>query len=69
MPHPPDATRDNEALLTVADAAARLSVSQRTLRSLVALGRLRVIRVSPGRIAIDPADLRDYVARQRHAGR
>ena len=52
-------------LLTIRDVATRLSISTRTLRSLIAAGRLPVVRVSPGRVAIDPRDLEDYLSRNR----
>ncbi len=55
----------SETLLTVPEAANELSVSVRTLRTLISLGRISVVRVSSRRVAIDPRDIRSYIERQR----
>ena len=60
-------TPPRQGLLQLRQAADHLSVSLRTLRSLIATGRIAVIRVSPGRVAIDPEDLNRYVAQQRQS--
>jgi excisionase family DNA binding protein len=52
-------------LVTVADAARRLAVSLRTLRAIIAAGQLSVVRVSARRIAIDTADLAEFIERRR----
>lgn len=52
-------------LLTIDAAAEILSISPRTLRTLIALGRLATIRVSPRRLAIHPDDLASYVRARR----
>lgn len=50
------------ALLTVAEVAATLRVSRRTVERLVKDGRIRVVRPSPGRVAVTAKELRAYVA-------
>ena len=50
-------------LLGLSDAAYRLSLSRRTLQSLIAQKKIPVVRVSPRRIAIDPTDLDRYIDR------
>lgn len=60
-----DVGRRSERLLPLPEAAARLSVSLRTLRSLVAAGKIPVIAVSARRKAIDPADLDRFIDEQR----
>jgi excisionase family DNA binding protein len=52
-------------LVTVADAARRLAVSLRTLRAIIAAGHLPVVRVSARRIAVDMADLAEFIERRR----
>lgn len=59
------ALRDLPTLVSVADAASRLAVSLRTFRSIIAAGQLPVVRVSARRIAIDTADLAEFVERRR----
>jgi excisionase family DNA binding protein len=53
-----------ERPVTVAEAAAWLSVSQRTVRREIADGRLPAAKVR-GIMRIDPADLAAYFARQK----
>lgn len=49
-------------LLTLREAAERLTVSERTVRTLIASGQLRRLRI--GRtVRIDPSDLRALIAR------
>ncbi len=50
-------SRTRRHLLTLADGAAEIGVSDRTLRRYVAQGRLKVIRVNARVIRIDPAEL------------
>jgi len=57
--------RRSERLLPLPEAAARLSISLRTLRSLIAAGKIPVIEVSARRKAIDPADLDRFIDEQR----
>jgi excisionase family DNA binding protein len=59
------AMRELPTLVTVADAARRLAVSLRTLRAIIAAGQLSVIRVSARRIAVDLADLAEFIERRR----
>jgi excisionase family DNA binding protein len=58
------APREMPTLVTVADAARRLAVSLRTLRAIIAAGQLPVVRVSARRIAIDVADLAEFIERR-----
>ncbi len=58
-------TTRSERLLPLPEAAARLSISLRTLRSLIAAGKIQVIEVSARRKAIDPADLDRFIDEQR----
>lgn len=51
----------DEPLLTLREVAARLGVSERTVRSIRASGALPVVRPSPGTIRVRPADLRQYI--------
>lgn len=59
--HPPDLMPD---LLTEAEAASLLHVSERTLRTIRAQGKIRYIRPSPRKVAYDRADLAAYLAEQ-----
>jgi excisionase family DNA binding protein len=59
------APRELPTLVTVADAARLLAVSLRTLRAIIAAGQLSVVRVSSRRIAIDTADLAEFIERRR----
>lgn len=49
--------RVRRQLLTLADGATEIGVSERTLRRYVAEGRLQVIRINRRTIRIDPAEL------------
>jgi excisionase family DNA binding protein len=53
------------SLITVAEAARRLTISLRSIRAAIAAGRLPVVYVSARRIAIDEADLLEFVAARR----
>lgn len=53
------------SLLTIPQAAERLSVSRRTVEREIADGRLRAIRVR-GLLRVDPADLDAYIREQVH---
>jgi excisionase family DNA binding protein len=55
-------------LLRLPEAADMLGVSLSTVRRLVDGGWLRVVRLSPGRVAIDSAELDRYVRAQAAAG-
>jgi excisionase family DNA binding protein len=65
------------ALLTVEEAAERLAVSKWTVRRLIAVGILPVVRLKNGRtgavrrLLIDSADVEDLIARckQHPAGK
>jgi excisionase family DNA binding protein len=52
-------------LLTVADVALRLALSVRTVRTLVALGKLPIVRVGARAVRIADADLVAFVAERR----
>ena len=43
-------------------------ISPKTVRTLIKLGRLRVVRVSPRRIVIEVAELERYIAAHREGG-
>jgi excisionase family DNA binding protein len=52
-------------LVTPKEAARRLSVSLRTMRSMIALRAIPVVRVSSRRLGICETDLAAYVAARR----
>lgn len=52
------------ALLTEAEAAARIGVSPRTLRKLRADGKIRYVRPSPRKVYYTEGDCAEYLARQ-----
>lgn len=52
-------------LLSPAEAARRLSISIRTMRTLIASRALPVVRVTPMRLAITEADLAAYIVARR----
>ncbi len=54
-------------LLTLDDVARRLTVSRRTVERLVAAGRIRVLRPSPGTIRVDAREVDAYLAAIRRA--
>lgn len=56
---------DTRRLRSFSEVHRQLNVSPRTLRSLMAASAISFIRVSPRRIAFDPADVEAYIARQR----
>lgn len=60
-------SQDPAQLITQREAAARLTISERTFRMLVATGQIPVVRVSPRRVVVDPADLARYIRKQRDA--
>lgn len=49
-------------LLTVPEAAAVLRIHERTLRRLVAAGRVRVVHPTPGRTCVTRRELDAYIA-------
>jgi len=53
-------------LLTVPQAAARLTVSASTVRRLLVSGRLPAIRPSPGTVRLRESDLDELIAGGRH---
>ena len=53
------------SLLSVAEAARRLSISLRSLRSLIAAERIAVVRVTERRVAISEDDLAAFVEQRR----
>jgi excisionase family DNA binding protein len=56
-----------ERFLTKRAAADLCGVSLRTLGHWIASRALRVVRLSPRCIRIDPADLREFIERRRSA--
>lgn len=52
---------DPGRLLTINEAAARLTVSLKTLRRLIAAGSLPVVRIG-GLVRIRPEDLTNFIA-------
>jgi excisionase family DNA binding protein len=57
-----------EPLLPCHAAAALLSISPSTLRRLARQGHIAFVRVSPGRVAFERAELERYIARRRQGG-
>lgn len=55
------------ALLTEAEAAAIIRVSERTLRSIRAKGMIRYVRPSPRKVFYTPEDCAEYL--EKHSGR
>jgi excisionase family DNA binding protein len=51
------AGRSCRPLISLAEAAARLDISTRTLRRYIVAGRLTAYRIGPRLIKIDPAEL------------
>lgn len=49
-------------LITLREAAERLAVSERTVRTLIAGGQLRRLRIGRA-VRIDPSDLCAFIAR------
>jgi len=49
--------------LTVADAARRVALSEKSVRRLIEAGRLKAYRPVPGRILLDAAELDSLVRR------
>ena len=62
------AARDDRPLLSVDEAGKRLGLSGRTVRDLIADGRLRSIKVADGARRVEPAAVDDYLERQRNGG-
>jgi len=52
-------------LLTVAEAARALAVSDRSLRMLISTGALPVVRVGARSVRIHPQDLERFIAQRR----
>jgi excisionase family DNA binding protein len=49
-------------LWTIDEVAGRLRLSRRTVERLIKDGRIRIVRPSPGRVAITDRELRAYLA-------
>jgi excisionase family DNA binding protein len=56
--------KKSKPLLTVAQAAEILNVSEKTVRRTIQKGELRVIRIG-GLLRIDPVDLEDLIRDHR----
>ena len=52
-------------LLTIPDVAARLNVSERTVRAWIAAGRLAVVRLRPRCVRIEPDEVERMVEEAR----
>ncbi len=52
-------------LIPVGEVARRLSISVRSVRSLIERGALPTVRVTERRVAIDESDVASYVAARR----
>lgn len=65
MPTPPDRTPQTE-LLTVAQVAERLSVSQRTVWAMIADGRIPAIRLGCRATRVDAADVERLIEEARN---
>jgi excisionase family DNA binding protein len=52
-------------LLTVAEAAQALALSERSLRMLISEGALPVVRVGTRAVRIHPADLEHFIEERR----
>ena len=50
-------------LLKVAEVALRLGLSSRSVQSLVAAGKLRVVRLSPRAIRVSQGDVDEFIRR------
>ena len=57
-----------DGLLAIEDAAKYLTISPRTLRSMMQHGKIPVVDVSERRIAIAKDDLDRYIEQQRRTG-
>jgi excisionase family DNA binding protein len=55
------------AFLTLDEAAAELRVSRRSVERLVRSGRIRVVRPSPGRVAVERREMDAYIAWMRRS--
>lgn len=56
-------------LLTIAEVASRLGVAQRYVRTLIAEGRLRAIRLGPRCMRVSEHDFARLIAERRSGGR
>lgn len=56
---------DDHPLLTIPDVAARLNVSERTVRAWIAAGRLAVVRLGPRCVRIEPDEVERMVEEAR----
>ena len=54
-------------LLTVAQAAEALALSERSIRSLIAAGSLPIVRVGARGVRVHPEDLRRFIEERRGA--
>ncbi len=61
-PHPPDTI---PRLLKYNEVAEALGVTERTVRTLCRAGELPFVRVGKQSVRFSPADLSDYIDRQR----
>ena len=61
--------REPLALLSLNEVASRLGVSIRSVRTLIALGRLSIIRPTPRRVLVSEGDLLAYINSCREPAR
>lgn len=57
----PSPMRGSGKLLTIREAARRLTLSERSLRGLIANGLIPVVRPTLGRVCIRPEDLATFI--------
>lgn len=62
---PPPTACQPPRLLSLAEAAAHLTIGVRTLKAIVARGDLPVVQVAPRRVAVRTEDLDAYVESRR----
>jgi len=54
-------------LLSVRDTARRLSLCEKSIRLLIASGKLRAVRIGRA-VRLSPQDIADFIERARNAG-
>jgi len=62
-------TKHTPPLLSLSEVAKRLGISVRSVRTLVALGRLSTVRPTPRRVLVTEEDLHAYVLSCREPAR
>ena len=62
-------TKNTPRLLSLSEVAKRLGISVRSVRTIVALGRLSTIRPTPRRVLVSEDDLNAYIVSCREPAR